>query len=709
VRLRAAVTVESMKRRVVLVVALGLGLAGLRPVALPAQAAGPPVLLITIDTLRQDTTGTYGGPAATPALSALAARGVRFDNAVAHAVMTLPSHTSILTGLDPSRHGVHDNIGFRASDVLDTWAERLKAAGYSTGAFVGAFPLDSRFGLAQGFDTYDDFYGGFGANEYRLAERPAVDVVARAREWIQTAGDTWFAWVHVYDPHAPYAPPSPFAEQYPRDPYAGEVAYTDAALKPLLADAERMGALVIVTSDHGEARGDHGELTHGILAYNSTIRVPLIVAGPEVAAGAVAARRVGHADLLPTVLDQLGLDQGSAQGTSFADVLRSGRDAGLGEELVYFEALNANLTRNWAPLRGVFRGPWKFIDLPLPELYDVLQDPHEAEELSRSRGSMMVELSRALAGHLEGASAADAPLAEDPETMRQLRSLGYLGGRGGGSREYGPEDDPKNLVHLDAQVQQAILELEAGNLEGAVARLDGVLAERADFVPAIGLAASAEFSLNRREAALTRLRNAAQQPWATGELRQDLGFYLHAAGRLDEAREVLQRVVSDEPGNVDALNVLSLVERDAGRAAAAMQLVDRALAIDPTYAELHVNRGELLLRAGRVDEATRTLETALTYDPGMSSAHNMLGAIAFDENRLDAAFAHWRTAIENNPGDYDAMRNLGIKLVQANRFAEAVEVLEQLFAAVPVALEREYQIPQLRDMVRRIRSEQGIR
>lgn len=698
-----------MKFRLAMVGAL-LVLSGSLPVPQVAPPTRPPVLLITIDTLRQDTLSTYGGPADAPALSALAQRGVRFDNAVAHAVMTLPSHTSILTGLDPSRHGVHDNHGFRASKVLDTWAERMQAAGYATGAFIGAFPLDSRFGLAQGFDVYDDFFGSDGDNSYVMPERPASAVVAAARRWIRRERDSWFAWVHVYDPHAPYLPIPPFDEQYPDDPYAGEVAYTDSALAPLLADAARMGALIVVTADHGEARGDHGEETHGVLAYNPTIRVPLIVAGPGVAAGVVSVRRVGHADILPTVLERLGLARGAAQGTSFNDVLESGTDQGIGSEAIYFEALTPNLTRNWAPLRGMFRGDWKFIDLPLPELYDVTKDPGEVTEMSRSRGSVMVELSGVLRDHLAGALTVDSPLAEDPETMRRLGALGYLGGNaGGGNRDYGPEDDPKNLLHLDAAVQRAVRELEAGDLDAAAARLESVLEERPDFVSAILKLATAEVGRGDLDAGIARLQAAAQEGWATAQLRRGLGVYLLTAGRLDEATAVLQQVMEQDPGDIETMNVLATVHREAGRADEAMRQVDAALQLDPTYAELHLNRGELLLRADRLDEAQRALERALSYDPRLSSAHNMLGKIAFEQGRGDEAIEHWRTAISHNPRDFDAMENLGIQLVRANRFAEAIEVLERLFESVPEQLAEEHQITQLRDMVGRIKRDQGIR
>ncbi len=238
------------------------------------------VLLVTIDTLRADAMSAYGGRASTPHLDALAARGARFTFAHAHAVVTLPSHTSLLTGTYPYEHGVRDNNGYRVKPKTETLATRLKALGFATGAFVGGFPLDQRFGLNAGFDTYDDRIGETGSTvDFALPERRADTVVASALGWIGVQPSKWFGWVHVFDPHAPYQPPEEFARRYPGDPYAGEIAWTDYALGPLfdrLASLPRK-TLVIVTADHGESLGDHGELTHGIFAYESTLRVPLIV------------------------------------------------------------------------------------------------------------------------------------------------------------------------------------------------------------------------------------------------------------------------------------------------------------------------------------------------------------------------------------------------------------------------------------------------
>ncbi len=678
--------------------------------AAPGRQPALPVLLVTIDTLRADALGVTGGAAQTPAIDALAARGVRFDQAVAHAVMTLPSHTSILSGLDPSRHGVHDNTGFRVADAIDTWAERLGAAGYATGAFVGAFPLDSQFGLAQGFDVYDDFYGSLDSGSFRMVERPADAVVSIARRWIRRQRGTWFAWVHVYDPHAPYLPPPPFDERYAADAYAGEVAFTDSALAPLLQDAENRGALVVLTSDHGEALGDHGELTHGIFAYASTLRVPLIMAGiPGVAAGSVVGDRVSHADILPTVLEALGLARDGTEGAALLGRLQGGPAADP-DGVVYFESLGPSLTRSWAPLRGLFQGRWKYIDLPLPELYDVDADPVEASDLIEAEAAQVAAMRAALEKHLQAGGGPARPLAEDPETLRRLRALGYVGGSSSGiAREtYGPEDDPKALIRFDNELQDAILAAEEGDFAGALARAESVLAERPDYGAAYLLHANFQHALGNTAAAVDRLSAAAAQSWSTPALWQKLAFYLNEIGRFDEARTLLEDTLAEEPTNVDALILLGTVHGAAGRAVEARAAFDRAAELDPTYTSLHLNMGVLLLDSGLVADAESSLQRALQYDPTSSEAHHLLGVVAFQSGRPEEALEHWRTSVSLSETNFEAMRALGIELVRMNRFAEAVEVLDRLVDTVPERLHGEFQIPQLRDMVARIKQDQGL-
>jgi arylsulfatase A-like enzyme len=262
------------------------------------------IILITIDTLRADSVGFAGNTRVkTPFLDRIASEGIVFSNAHAHNVVTLPSHVNILTGLYPYQHGVRDNAGFKLDAKHETAATMLRRSGYVTGAFVGAFPLDSRFGLNQGFDVYDDNYGkGAATLDFVIPERPAGAVLDAATRWWQSnAGKKRFMWVHLYDPHAPYRPPEPFATQYASDPYLGEIAYVDDVLDRAIPPLLGKNALLIITADHGEARGDHGELTHGLFAYEATLKIPLVVWQRGVQ-HRVEPAYVRHIDIVPTIL-----------------------------------------------------------------------------------------------------------------------------------------------------------------------------------------------------------------------------------------------------------------------------------------------------------------------------------------------------------------------------------------------------------------------
>ncbi|HET9300886.1 MAG TPA: sulfatase, partial [Candidatus Polarisedimenticolaceae bacterium] len=342
-------------------------LGGLLPLlGLVACASGPSppgrpvnVVLITMDTVRADHLGCYGGSAATPKLDALARAGARFDQATAAAPLTLPSHATILSGLLPPAHGLRNNGGGALPGTVETLATRLSSAGYRTGAFVGAFVLDHRFGLGRGFDVYDDaITRGDRVADALEAERPGNVVVDRALEWLarDPGGKPFFLWVHLYDAHAPYAPPSPYREQYAGRLYDGEIAFVDAQVGRILA-AVGPGALVAVVADHGEALGDHGEETHGLLLYQPTLRVPLLVQGPGIRAGTVVERAVGLADLAPTLASLAGTSL-KADGRDLSAALRSGEEPPSAD--VYSETEYPRLF-GWAGMAALRRGARKHI------------------------------------------------------------------------------------------------------------------------------------------------------------------------------------------------------------------------------------------------------------------------------------------------------------------------------------------------------------
>lgn len=583
------------------------------------------VLLITIDTLRADALGSYGGAAETPNLDALAAAGARFEFAHAHAVVTLPSHASILTGVYPFEHGIHDNAGYRLPDDSVTLAGMLRAQGFATGAFVGAFPLDSRFGLDNGFDVYDDRFGrAEGPSDFTVAERSAETVVAAARDWIASRTGPWFAWVHLFDPHAVYRPPAPFDQRHAANPYHGEVAYTDHALGPLLDTARAAGdrpTLVVATADHGEALGEHGERTHGLFAYEPTLRVPLIVA--QVGRGSAAPEKAvvstdpaRHVDIVPTVIDALSLPAPPAlPGRSLLDPAPADS-----EPLSYFEALSASLNRGSAPLRGVLAGRDKYIDLPLPELYDLQADPLESDNLIVHRAARARELESLLAD-LPASDPLDRRIAETAEVVERLRSLGYVGPPAPGGDTFTEDDDPKRLAHLDDAIHLGVELYQSGRPREAMDVYRDVIAERPELEPAHRHLAFLHWSLGEVDEALATLNRARDAGIASPAAAGQLGIYLAESGAVDEAVPLLEALAAGERPALDPLNALGMAYARQGDEERALATFERVLAIDPAnfdglfdlVTEL-VDAGDLATALPYVERFVRTAPPALYGD-----------------------------------------------------------------------------------------------
>jgi len=589
------------------------------------------LLLVTIDTLRADALGSYGGPAATPNLDRLAAAGVRFEFAHAHAVVTLPSHASILTGLYPFEHGIHDNAGYRLPEESLTLAAMLRAEGFATGAFVGAFPLDSRFGLDNGFDVYDDRFGhAEGPSDLTIAERPAEAVVEAARTWIESQSGQWFAWVHLFDPHAAYSPPPPFDARYAANPYHGEVAYTDHALGPLLDVAgasEARPTLVVVTADHGEALGEHGERTHGLFAYEATLRVPLVVAqiGRELAVpdeGAVSAEPVRHVDIVPSVLDALSLPASPAlPGRALLDPAPADT-----EPLSYFEALPASLNRGWAPLRGVLAGRDKYIDLPLPELYDLQADPAETINLVTGGAGRARELATLLAD-LPASDPLERRVAETAEVIERLRSLGYGDGTAPARDAYTADDDPKRLAHLDDAIDRGTDLSQRGRPREAIEVYRKVIAERPDLEPAYRHLAYLHWSLGEVEEAVGALRRARDAGIASPAVAGQLGMYLAESGAADEAVPLLEALAAGVgPPDLDALNALGIAYARRGDHERALETFERVIGLDPDSAlvpDALLRLGTELVDAGDLGAARSYLERFVGIAPAAFYAEDI--------------------------------------------------------------------------------------
>jgi len=644
------------------------------------------LLLITIDTLRADALSAYGGAARTPNLDALAAAGTRFDFAHAHAVLTRPSHASILTGTYPYEHGVRDHSGYRLKPGLPTIASMLKAQGFATGAFVGAIPLERRFGLNAGFDEYDDRFGRTGNNsDFALAERPAGEVVEAALKWIRAQQGRWFAWVHVFDPHAPYAPPAPFDREYAGRPYYGEVAYVDQALGPLFeaVRSSRTPTTIVVTGDHGEGLGDHGELTHGLLAYETTLRIPLIVTqlGTQHHQGQVSHYPARHVDIVPTLLDAVGAAAPpDLHGRSLlpGSVLPPDRDVSS-----YFEAMSAMLNRGWAPLQGTLAGHEKYIDLPEPELYDLASDPGEQTNLV----NRTLDRRRVLEARLRDFHAAPPGerFSESPEVAAKLQSLGYTSGSAPRKASYTEADDPKNLMELDRWIQQGIEAWQGGRKPEALQIYERIIERRPSMAIGYRNLAFLQWQSGDAGGAIKTLERAFHADAVEPGMTTQLGSYLAEAGRPADAIALLEPLSRQSPVDPDALNALGIAYARAGRDAQSESTFRRVLAQHPGDVQALENIGTLELQRGDLASARSALDQAVAADPRSARAHNGLGVVAMRSGRADEAFEHWKRAVELAPNDFDALFNLGLELDSAGRHDEARPFLERFIREAPPA------------------------
>lgn len=588
------------------------------------------ILLVTIDTLRYDRVGILCDKyVKTPNLDALARRSAVFTRAYAQTPLTRPSHTNILTGATPLYHGVSDNPGFKLESRYLTLAEMLKAANYKTAAFIGAFVLDSRFGLNKGYEVYDDDMGTASVDESDAVERTADQVVQPAMNWISAQKQKWFCWVHVFDPHDPYTPPEPFRTEYRNDPYSGEVAFVDAQLGRLFDSLEKTGALaktiVIITGDHGEAFGEKEELRHGFFAYNNTLHIPLILFVPG-AAPATVAENAAHIDIFPTVCDLLGLPvPAQVQGESLLPLIAGNKRQ---KTLIYFESMAPHLTMDAAPLSGFISGDLKFIDQPIKEVYDLANDPGEEHNLAPTANipKLMDELEGLKKG-LKGKGTTQDWKGKNPEIRPLLESLGYISGKPSNKRTYGPADDLKALQPLIAQLRMAIDDFKGGRPDAAVKKLDTILRIRPNYINAYTVLSDVHERSGHLDQAQAVLSAGLEKNPGTLALTGRLGEVLIRSKKYAEAVPVLEEYVDRDPYNPLYFNYLGLAQMATGESKLAEKNLKKALELDPDLVPALNNLGYLYLSlfAKTEDEkyyelSVRSFDAALTLVPGLPSA-----------------------------------------------------------------------------------------
>jgi len=675
------------------------------------------LLVVTFDTTRADHLGCYGHAAArTPNVDRLAREGVRFARAYTAVPITLPSHSTIFTGKYPPRTGVRDNGMFVLPAEQTTLAEVLKGQGYATAAAIGAFPLLRKYGLDQGFDLYDDrleveYEDAQGRrvlrkNQLYFDERRAGRVNEAVQGWLErNASRRFFLWVHYFDAHQPQEPPPPYDQLFANAPYDGEIAYADESLGRLLGHLERLGVydrtLVVFLADHGEGLGEHGELTHSYLLYDTTLHVPLIFRLPPglTGRGQVVERRVATVDVMPTVLDLLGqparrdLD-GQSQRGLFDPAFPKPRPADL-----YAETLSARLSQGWSEMRAVIQGDRKYVHGGRPELYDLAADPDELRNLAAHEPERAGRLRRDLEGFLKARASGANPSAAvevDAETRERLEALGYLGAGGpqggpivealqeGGTPPQDRVEDissmtrAKNLLlggqALDAlQVIRRLLGLDPGNAY--------YLEIQAYAQAELGLFDEALGSLQR----IARLGKGVRFP---DELQVQVGYRLHQQGQRERGLQLIRESLERKP-RAGASYLLAILLRDDGQIEPSRQALKEALAQDPDYAPALVDVGIQRAQDGDLEAASELFRHALRARPYYARAHYNYGTFLVQARKPEPALASFERAIELDADYLPPYYAAAVVALELGRPDRSRELVGRLQARAPDSPEAE--------------------
>ena len=661
------------------------------------------LLLVTLDTARADRLGVYGSTRArTRHMDALAAEGVRFARAYSPAPITLPAHASIFTGLYPFNHGVRNNGNFYLSDRFDTLATVLRAAGYRTAAFVSSFILDRRYGLARGFETYDDKMEGAQAQVIQFeAERRGDRTALALHAWLDryagegraAAGRTeasardgghppFFAWLHLYDPHEPYRPPPPFRDAFLDAPYDGEIAFDDAVVASVLDRLDRLGlkgqTLVAVVGDHGESLGDHGEETHTMFVYEPALRVPFILWRPGLLPAAVVEPPVRLTDLAPTLLELLGASPlKTADGRSLVPLIQ-GRGVDQAPA-VYAETLLPQFYMNWSPLRSIQDERWKLIEAPRPELYDLVQDPGESRNLYSERPQTARGLEQQLLRITGGVAGAMTAATMDRETLEKLASLGYVGaGAEPAQGSAAGKADPKDMIRIFNRLRQANSAVRDRRFAEALPILRGVLDEDPRNAFAQLVLGSAYMGQGQYLEAIAQYRKYLDLVPTSAYAHHWLSICFIRRGDQENALREAEATLAIDPRFTDALIMKGGILASRGDYDAALAALRTAVDLDPAKPVIRLDLARVLAESGRAGEARVQYETLLKMQPDFGPALTGLGAIYAGERELEQAQAALRRAIQIDPGDVQARFNLARVYEQQGMVAEAKTEYQQV-------------------------------
>ncbi|MEW6378136.1 MAG: tetratricopeptide repeat protein [bacterium] len=638
---------------------------------LSRQAKAPQfnIVLISIDTLRADHLGCYGYKGTqTPVIDQLAREGALFSHCLTPSPVTMPAHLSMMTGLYPLSHGVRNNGTFVAAPELVTLAEVLKDQGYQTAAFVGSFVLDRRFGLDQGFDVFDDYMNK--DQELTLLlynERKAENVVSEAEKWLKANGSNkpFFLWLHCFDPHAPYEPPKPFADIYKTNLYDGEIAYTDQTLGRLVVSLKEMNlwdqTLLVLTADHGEGLGDHGEKTHAIFIYDSTLHVPLIIRYPKLLPQNVEiSQEVTLLDIFPTVLELAGVEKEmDIHGKSLVGLLKNGKEDKPIRQEFFCETYYPLYNHGWSPLEGIRTSEWVYIRAPKPELYHMIEDRGQLKNLYTTQQQVADNLDRqmeALKARIARVKSQQSKkVAMDQETAQRLRSLGYVATvhEASGKELATTYPDPKDMINTLDFLNMGTYYFGKGETEKAIEQFLSVLKVNPNDV-------------------FTHFV---------------LGYIYDQTGKTDLAIREFEETLRLDPRYVSAYNDLGTVYNRLGQYDKALEQFRKALEVNPEYAESVENMGVVYFALKDYDQALKYFEQSLQMNPKSHKAYNNIGSVYLAWGDYQKAREYLEKSHQMDPTYIDAYNNLGSVLISLGEFDKAIEKFQGLLKLNPQHLE----------------------
>jgi arylsulfatase A-like enzyme/Tfp pilus assembly protein PilF len=653
------------------------------------------ILFFTLDTTRADHLGCYGYPRIeTPNIDRLAGQGIRFRNATSQAPLTLPSHSSIFTGTYPFYNGVRDNGGFYLDPDKTTLAEVLHQAGWATSAFIGAFVLDSRWGVNQGFDYY---YDNFDFAKYKTisldsVQRKGGEVIQAFLDWFRGNWQRkFFSWIHLYDPHTPYEPPEPYKTRYGDRPwglYDGEIAYVDSLIGNVIEELEKKGllekTLIIIVADHGESLGEHHESGHGFFVYDATQSVPLIVRVPAPALqGKVIESQVQNVDIMPSLLELLGLPlPKEVQGRSFLPLIVSQSDGG--ERLAYSETYYPRYHYGWSELKSLRSVKYKFIQAPRPELYDLVRDPSEQSNIYSSSSEEGKRLERELQNLQAKMSTKGiedkGPQNLDGDAREKLMALGYIGGFTSSSKlaKSGELGDPKDKIILYNKIKQAEGASANKEFDDSLKLIDEVIAQDPGIMEARQVKANIFLELDRPEEAIAECQEALK---VDEEYEAAIFTMAQAYKRLkkyDEAIAGYSRIIQLDPRDPKPYVNLGEIYCDTKDLDKAIANLQKAISIDPKHSAMaHNLLGSAYLEKKMLEPAEKEITLSLQMRPNIPDAHHNMGILYEDKGDMEKAMQEYKKEIEIHPAAYPAHFNLALIYAKQGLWREEVAELRE--------------------------------